>query len=80
MFCAEEAFEDLEEGTEIFGLSSLRPFDGESAENRWWVSGGATEETDATEPVEDFRRPVKDIESRLALRGRMLADEVAADA
>lgn len=69
---------------ETFGLRSLRPLDGERAENRcddvWvdvWVEGaslGATELSEATEPVEDLRRPPKDMESRLPLRGML--DEV----
>ena len=70
---------------ETFGLRSLRPLDGDRAENRcddvWvdvWVEGaslGATELSEATEPVEDLRRPPKDMESRLPLRG-ILDDEV----
>lgn len=66
--------------SETFGLRSLRPLDGESAENRCddvWVEGaslGATELSEATEPVEDLRRPPKDMESRLPLRGML--DEV----
>jgi len=69
---------------ETFGLRSLSPLDGERAENRcddvWvdaWVEGaslGATELSEATEPVEDLRRPPKDMESR-PLRG-ILDDEV----
>jgi hypothetical protein len=53
----------------------LRPLDGDRAENRCtdvWVEGaslGATELSEATEPVEDLRRPPKDMESRLPLRG-----------
>jgi len=66
---------------ETFGLRSLRPFDGERAENRcdddwvWGASLGATELSEATEPVDDLRRPPKDIESRLPFRG-ILEDEV----
>jgi hypothetical protein len=66
---------------ETFGLRSLRPLDGERAENRWDVvcvegaSLGATELSEATEPVEDLRRPPKDMDSRLPLRG-ILDDEV----
>lgn len=58
----------------------MRPLDGERAENRCedaWVEGaslGATELSEATEPVEDLRRPPKDIESRFPLRG--ILDEV----
>jgi hypothetical protein len=65
---------------ETFGLRSLRPLDGERAENRCddvWVGGGslgATELSEATEPVEDLRRP-NDMDSRLPLRG-ILDDEV----
>ena len=66
---------------ETFGLRSLRPLDGERAENRWddacveGASLGATELSEATEPVEDLRRPPKDMDSRLPLRG-ILDDEV----
>ena len=62
----------------------MRPFDGDRAEKRCdtvWVEGaslGATELSEATEPVEDLRRPPKDIESRLPLRG-MLDVEVELD-
>jgi len=62
----------------------LRPFDGERAEKRCdvvWVEGaslGATELSEATEPVEDLRRPPKDMDSRLPLRG-MLDVEVELD-
>jgi hypothetical protein len=53
--------------------------EGDNAENRWCDSVGAAEDdTDATEPVEDFRMPVKDTESRIPLRGTILPD-VAAD-
>ena len=64
-----------------FGLSSLRPFDGERAEKRCddvWVGAaslGATELSEATEPVDDLRRPPKDMDSRLPLRG-ILDDDV----
>jgi hypothetical protein len=53
----------------------LRPFDGDRAENRCddvrvaGASLGATELSEATEPVEDLRRPPKDMDSRLPLRG-----------
>lgn len=55
----------------------MSPFDGERAEKRCdvvWVEGaslGATELSEATEPVEDLRRPPKDMESRLPLRGML---------
>lgn len=36
--------------------------------------GTAEVETEATEPVEDLRSPLNDIESRLLLRGKILPD------
>lgn len=66
------------------GVSSFNPLDGESAEKRWCdvdvdSVDAAGVDMDATELVDAFRSPVKDIESRLDLRGRMLL-EVDADA
>ena len=64
-----------------FGLSSLRPFDGERAEKRCddvcagAASLGATELSEATEPVDDLRRPPKDMDS-LPLRGILDEDVV----
>jgi hypothetical protein len=64
-----------------FGLSNLRPFDGERAEKRYddvcvgAASLGATELSEATEPVDDLRRPPNDMDSRLPLRG-ILDDDV----
>jgi hypothetical protein len=60
---------------DILGLSSLRPFEGERAENRCCDSLGATDEIDATEPVEDLRSPVSETESRLPLRCKKLPDD-----
>ena len=70
-----DELEERECVRETFGLRSLRPFDGERAENLCdvvWVEGaslGATELSEATEPVEDLRRPPKDMESRVPFRG-----------
>ena len=54
--------------SEILGLSSLRPFDGDSAEKRWLCAGGGASfeawVMDATEPVDDLRRPLNEIDSR----------------
>lgn len=55
--------------SEILGLSSLRPLDGESAEKRWLCAGGGASFAwfvvmDATEPVDDLRRPLNEIDSR----------------
>lgn len=59
--------------SEILGLRSFKPFEGESAENRWLCAcawgGGASFEVaafviDATEPVEDLRNPLNEIDSR----------------
>lgn len=64
-------FEDRAE-RESFGVSSFKPFDGDNAENLWEcvVSlGGATEAVEATEPVDDLRRALKETESRLDFRG-----------
>lgn len=77
-------FDELEEREWVratFGLSNLRPFDGERAEKRCddvcvgAASLGATELSEATEPVDDLRRPPKDMDSRLPLRG-ILDDDV----
>lgn len=60
--------------SDTFGLKSFRPFEGDSAENLClcdsWL--GAVEEKDATEPVEDLRRPEKESESRVDLRAAPL--------
>jgi len=64
-------FEDRAD-REIFGVSSFKPFDGDNAENlcECVVSlGGATELVEATEPVDAFRRALKDTESRFDFRG-----------
>lgn len=62
---------------ELLGPRSLSPFDGERAEKRCDVVSfdpvaGALME--ATEPVEDFRRPMKETESRLLLRKKLPVD------
>ena len=57
-----------------FGLSSLIPLEGESAGKRWCASVGATDEIDATDPVEDFRMPLNDSDSRFALRSPIPMD------
>lgn len=66
--------DDLAVGKDIFGLSSLSPFDGDRAEKRWWcdVVGAvaslcATDEMDATEPVDGLRRVANDMDSRFFL-------------
>ena len=66
--------DDRAVGSETFGLSSLRPFDGDRAEKRCCecVVGGwscwAPEFIDVTELVEDLRRPPNESDSRF-LRG-----------
>lgn len=53
--------------SEIFGLSSLRPLDGESAASRCIVVSAvvaAVDDIDATEPVEALRSPENEIDSR----------------
>lgn len=58
--------------SEILGLRSFRPLEGDNAENRWLCACGAgasfwavaAVEIDATEPVEDLRKPLNEIDSR----------------
>ena len=77
----EELFDDRAVGSETLGLSSLRPFEGERAENRWCECDDAcgcscaAELVDATELVEDLRRP-NESDSRF-LRGIVLPFAVA---
>jgi len=55
------------------GARSFSPFEGESTENRWWDVDGsvfaAGVESEATEFVDDLRKPMNETESRLLLRG-----------
>lgn len=76
MFGADELDE---RGREILGLRSLRPFDGERAEKRWCEddddSVGAWDvEAEATDDVDDLRKPLNDMDSRFDFLGRMLED------
>lgn len=84
ILCVLLACEERADDREIFGLRSLSPLDGESAENRWCeveVSlelAAAAVDIEVAEAVDDFRSP-NDSDS-LFLRGRILPDaEVLAD-
>lgn len=58
------------------GLSSLSDLDGDKTESRLLLdkgSGGASGAI-AMEPVDDLRRPVNDMESRVDLRGSAVLD------
>lgn len=72
----------------IFGLRSLRPFDGDRAENLWLCAAGAGSfwdaaaavVMDATEPVDDLRRPLKEMDSRfLRVVRPLIVDELEPD-
>lgn len=69
----DEEFDVRAADNETLGESNLRPFDGERAEKRWCDVEGAScvavVVIEATEPCDVLRRPAKDIDSRLALRG-----------
>lgn len=78
--CGPEEFEERRLG---LGPSNLRPLDGERAENLWDddVSALLPEAgIETTDPVEGLRRPIKDIESRLDFRGKILPLLVPAEA
>jgi hypothetical protein len=66
--------------SDIFGLSNLRPLDGERTENWRDVDSldAAGVDKEAIEPV-DGLRPVNDIESRFFFMLRLLGSDVEAD-
>jgi len=68
-----DEFEDRKLG---LGPSNFKPLDGDKAENRWELDDAsallAGVENEATDPVDGLRIPMKDIESRFDLRGRIL--------
>lgn len=69
---------DLDEGVDdSLGLSSFSDFDGDNTESRLVRGAGSvwTGGSIAMEPVEDLRRPVNDIESRVDLRGSAVLDK-----
>jgi hypothetical protein len=68
--CALEGVDDS------LGLSSFRDFDGDKTESRLVRGAGSvcTGGSIAMDPVEDLRRPVNDMESRVDLRGSAVLD------
>jgi hypothetical protein len=63
------------------GARSFNPFEGESTENRWCDVDGsvfaAGVESEATEFVDDLRKPMNETESRLILREIEVPTDVA---
>ena len=59
-----------------FGASSFSDLDGDNTESRLMREAGSgwTGGSIAMDPVEDLRRPVNDIESRVDLRGSAVLD------
>lgn len=68
------AFKERAVDKEIFGLRSLRPFDGDKAENRWCEDEDSfpTVASVEAEATDGLRKPVKEMDSLLLLRGKML--------
>ena len=81
--CEAEELGILAAESETFGDKSLRPFEGDRAENLWWdvlVSAGTL--NDVTELVDPFLRPVNDKDSLFAFRvtdATRLEDEEVVD-